>query len=505
MPASRQADWRWPALTLLLFAGLIALNPIGYRGGGADDWQYLQAARCWAEHGPCLPRDHWWGRWPLVAPMGALIAMFGENRITVGLVPLLAALGNLLLVARLGNRLFGAPAGWLAAMLFASTPVVLAQALDPTIDNIELFFILAGAALLSEAECRAALWRFGGAGLAFGLAFQARETSIAALPAVGLFLLLRARPFWPAALAFAAGFLAPLAVELLVYGLLTGDPLFRRHLSLAHTSLPSSEIAGTSPRDALPFFRWQLIAGWRHETGIHLHPLIDGPLEVLLNPKGGWTWLAAALAFAAFRTRLPQAQRSRAAAMLAIAAAHALLLIFVFSIDPKPRMMLVPQVAAALVLGGTIALLPRLFQALLLLARIVALATAYLFESRVTAGEVAARAWLAEHPGQVETAEATRRRLALVAQVEALPLADGSRPYLLVRTNRPCASARLRDLMPGALTPVREQPLGTISPVSGKYRALCLYQYSSPQAARALAAVYESRSPFSDEERKSPR
>ena len=61
-----------PILWLILglaFVGIVSINPIGFIGGGWDDWQYLDAARCWRAHGPCLPHNHWQGRWPVIAPI----------------------------------------------------------------------------------------------------------------------------------------------------------------------------------------------------------------------------------------------------------------------------------------------------------------------------------------------------------------------------------------------------------------------------------------------------
>src|SRR3954471_12277503 len=88
-------DWRRaPAIAFALTAMLaaLAINHAGYRGGGADDWHYLEAARCAAaQHGLCVPTSHWWTRFPLVAPMALVLAIGGESRLTVGIVPLLYA------------------------------------------------------------------------------------------------------------------------------------------------------------------------------------------------------------------------------------------------------------------------------------------------------------------------------------------------------------------------------------------------------------------------------
>ncbi|MDB5700626.1 MAG: hypothetical protein JWL66_825 [Sphingomonadales bacterium] len=68
-----------PLGLLLLTAVLLTLvNPIGYHGGGADDWYYLQAARCLVEtQGLCLPHTHWAARFPLILPMAAAIGTIG--------------------------------------------------------------------------------------------------------------------------------------------------------------------------------------------------------------------------------------------------------------------------------------------------------------------------------------------------------------------------------------------------------------------------------------------
>ena len=491
----------WPLATLLIFAALVAANPVGFRGGGGDDWQYLQAARCWAAEGaPCVPQDHWWGRWPLVAPLGGLIALLGETRFALALVPLGATLTCADLLAHLGNRLFGAPAGWLAAMLFLTAPVVLFEALDPAVGTLELAAILGGAALIVRAgqSQRRRDWLL--AGLAFGLAFQVRETSLATLPAAAFALWLLSKRTLPAALVFAAGFLAPLVVELLVMGLATGDPLFRRGLSLAHSGIASSEIANAASAGASPLFNPALIAGWEHETGIHLHWLVDGALDVLLNEKGGWTLLLALLAFAIGRRRLDPRKARLVEALLAAGILHGLILIFVFSIDPKPRMMLVPLAAAALALAPLLLALPRPWLGVTALARLAALLLGFLFVPRMGEGEAAARAWLAMLPaGSVETAEATRRRLGLVPEVQALPLADGTRPLLLVRTRDACDRAEILDLAPDALRGLAFARLGNANPLNGRQAALCLYRYASPAAARAFAAAHDETSPFTEE------
>ena len=108
----RTAYWRsgwW--IPLLIAVAVIAINPVGYMGGGADDFQYLQAARCWVEHGPCLPTSPWSGRWPVIAPVAVVLGTLGESRVTAAIAPALWWIGAIVALGVLGGRLFGRRTG----------------------------------------------------------------------------------------------------------------------------------------------------------------------------------------------------------------------------------------------------------------------------------------------------------------------------------------------------------------------------------------------------------
>ena len=128
------------AAAILLAYTLI--NPVGFLGGGMDDWQYLNAARCWVAHGPCLPYDHWQARWPLVAPLALAIRLIGENRFSVGLPSLIATIACLPPLAMIGNRLFAPPVGFGAMLIFLLVPSVAVELTDPNVEIIE-FALLA--------------------------------------------------------------------------------------------------------------------------------------------------------------------------------------------------------------------------------------------------------------------------------------------------------------------------------------------------------------------------
>src|SRR3954466_164748 len=144
-------DWRRPPASLIALAAMLvalAVNHAGYRGGGADDWHYLEAARCAAaQHGLCVPPSHWWARFPLVAPMALILAIGGESRLTVGIVPLLYAASAVVLFTMLVERRFGRAEAIVAGVLIATLPTVSLVLLQPNVDTAELAFTL-GALLL---------------------------------------------------------------------------------------------------------------------------------------------------------------------------------------------------------------------------------------------------------------------------------------------------------------------------------------------------------------------
>ena len=134
---SERKWWRPPAWLVALAAMLVALaiNHAGYRGGGADDWHYLEAARCAAaQHALCVPQNHWWARFPLVAPTAILLALGGEGRLTLGLVPLLYASAALILFTLLVERWFGRAAALLGGVLFAAMRAISFVLLQPNVD-----------------------------------------------------------------------------------------------------------------------------------------------------------------------------------------------------------------------------------------------------------------------------------------------------------------------------------------------------------------------------------
>ena len=92
---------------------------------------------------PCLAQTHWARRWPIVAPIALATGIWGEFRTTVALAPFAYTCATLMLMVFIGNRLFGRPSGYIAAVALALTPAYAIQTLQPAADGTELAWLLA--------------------------------------------------------------------------------------------------------------------------------------------------------------------------------------------------------------------------------------------------------------------------------------------------------------------------------------------------------------------------
>jgi 4-amino-4-deoxy-L-arabinose transferase-like glycosyltransferase len=483
-------------LLLLLALPVLAALPSGYQGGGGDDWHYLQAARCWNASGgwltggACLPTDHWQVRWPLIAPMALAIGWLGESRASVQLVPLLYALGALLLFSSLVERLFGRGAALAGGAVLLFTPAFAMTMVQPTINIVEIAFLLGfGAAALTALESGRARWAFA-AGLSLALAIASRETAVmTGLVAAGAGL------FLPAArrrlgIAAAAGAAVPILLEILLFAVRTGDPLRRAALALGHVAIPSKEFVGKAGPGGLPLFNPEVIGGWVPACGIDLHWAVNGPVNLIVHPHYGLTLLATfVLAIACGRSSLSDPQTRRRLVHLAWAGGLiAFLLIYGLAIDPKPRMFLLPLCAVAAICG---ALASRAWRdgrrALVLAFALLLPAKAILFllsGPDFAPAERLAAQWLAARPGEVAIPETTRRNLALVPAAAAAR-SDDAAPYVLDIRWSACSEAPL-----GAV--VEEYGFGASEPrflpPASPGLTMCLYR----RAPRAGWVQFES-------------
>lgn len=150
------------------------------------------------------------GRWSTVFPFGhPLLLSLGELVGAMWLVPALLAEFTAVLLFLVGRRLYGAGTAVVAAALFATSPFVMMQSSNFMSHSSAAFYLLAALALiLLPSRHRLPLAVL--AGVCFGLLFNTRPLSAAALtPAFALLLLAplvrREAQAWPRAGAFAAG------------------------------------------------------------------------------------------------------------------------------------------------------------------------------------------------------------------------------------------------------------------------------------------------------------
>ncbi|MCJ8191824.1 glycosyltransferase family 39 protein [Sphingomicrobium aestuariivivum] len=465
-----------------LLAFILIVNPVGYIGGAWDDWQYLNAARCWVENGPCLPGDHWQGRWPVIAPLALSTGLLGESRFAVGLPYLLAFLALCFLITRIGNRLAGPPIGWMVATLLLAIPAATIKMYQPSVEPIELA-LLAGSTL--------ALLHYGDrhdarpillSGLLLGLAFQVRETALLAALPLALGALALKAPVRHIALAVTA-FLLPLLVEMLVFGLQTGDPFHRRALSLGHTAVPSTELRG-EVAEGPPLFNSQLIANWRHVPGFRVHWLVDGPLNLFLNGAGGLTLLLNLFILPLAWKRLTGHDRSVIKWTTLVGLYFLFGLVYALAIDPKPRMLLVPLLCSSLIFAIQVRALwrggVRLAAATVVASVLLAGAFGIAVQREIRSIEPAIAKAIADHPGKIETDAETRRHLALVEGADRLLPLSSDAPELIVKVDIDCALWSER-LLGGKLEVVRVYPMGLVKRLPGELASnICHYRYREP-------------------------
>ncbi len=467
------------ALASLFALFCLWLNPVGYVGSGADDEHYLAAARCWVEAGgPCLPTDHWQTRWPVIAPVAAALALFGDSRASVAVGSSLS-FGLLLVgIAALGTRWFGWRAGVAALVAIAATPIVATFALTPNPNVTELAFQLLALTAATIAYRRgSARWAFVG-GMLAALAVATRNTSILFLGVSALAWLFLDKERRKPLLWAIGGLVAVLGAEMTAYAIATGDPLGRYTLALSHTGIPSTELPEGFDTSASPLFNPAYIAAWRREMGIELFWPIDGWLNVLAGQRLGPLLIAALFGTLLLRRRLSPETRTILARAALGTGLFIILLTWGLAVDPKARMFMSAGALAALTLGALVAARPDgrtalLGYALLAFHLILGLATIAAYPHSRN-GEAAAARWIAEHGEQVELFPGAVTYLTFLDGVADLPLQGSGQPMLIALTGGPCETAIVDQ--PGYGPTARVIDRADQGPATSA--ELCLFEYA---------------------------
>lgn len=430
-PFLRGSQGRWrtlqftvPPLAILLGVAviLVSINPVGYRGGGSDDWHYLQAARCAVEaQSLCLPHTHWAARFPFVLPLATALKLFGESRATLAIVAQFFGLASLTLFWLVMKRQFDGKTATLAGFAMLATPLFSLLMTSIGVDIVE-FCAMMGALFCIQSAVRnqRRVWATA-AGMLIGIAVLSRATSLILIP-VAAIAFLAFPPYRRHILPVVIGAVCVLGCEAAAYAWVTGNPLYGWQLALGHAQLSSTEISTPLAIGESPLFNRQLIAGWKPAAGIHLHWTVDGLVNLLFNSTVNITLLGALGLLAVERQRA-----GKASWLLALVAGlYFCVLTYALAIDPKPRMFM-PVVAAACAIIGL--QLRPLWQGrarwpiAIAFAVMLTVSAATIWDSYgLQSAEPVIAAWSAEAPEQTKTDDITSTSMTLVPSLRALPV-----------------------------------------------------------------------------------
>ena len=239
--------------TLVIMAAAVILYlasaTLTWRGlGDWDALHYINGAFNWYETGLFLGDNHWHLRYPMVVPIAGSFAIFGPSEWAATLPNLAYAIALIVISTIWGLRYLGPAAGTCFALLVATSPALVLQPLEIEIRGPEIFFsALALWLFLTGMDRDKGANRLILAGVAAGAAWLCREVAGYLLPTfvlAGLLFAPKGRR-WPSMTIPALSFLAVLVVELAVYWLAAGDPLYRYKIDLGHgANIPGTEFAG---------------------------------------------------------------------------------------------------------------------------------------------------------------------------------------------------------------------------------------------------------------------
>lgn len=269
LPSAATAARPWSVALVLLLALLLR---VFFAAGisGNDDLSVANSAIGILDHGIALPGGHYAARFGLTLPLAAIFRIAGVGVPQLVVLPLAISLAGVWLAWWLGSRLFDPLAGLIAAQVLAFYPL--------DVEFSGLFFpdLIQGVAMAGAAACAL---EFGGqrrgpasavaAGALWAYAYYVKIDA-----AVLVFVLLLA--FGLGYLRFSRLVLAGLTalvlvgVELVAYGVLTGDPLY--HMALERRAANEVLAAGMDYRQLFTYPKAMFLTVY--ETGAHFYLLL---------------------------------------------------------------------------------------------------------------------------------------------------------------------------------------------------------------------------------------
>lgn len=227
-------------LRAAFFVGLVSGDP-------QDDGVYYNNAFALSTEGPAYleryrnlppdflanPIDQFHVRPMVTYPIAATFVLLGPGEVQATLWTLLCSLLTIVVVYRIGFVMHGRGVGFVAALLCAFYPLEVINGTRILSDVQVGLFTSLGLLLLIEGALRGRLVFYVLAGAAAGGAYLANGRGLAVLAVLlcgAALQWLWRRADWRAPVSVAGGFAAVFALEVMAYGLTTGDPLLSYHI-----------------------------------------------------------------------------------------------------------------------------------------------------------------------------------------------------------------------------------------------------------------------------------
>jgi 4-amino-4-deoxy-L-arabinose transferase-like glycosyltransferase len=301
------------ALALVFIAIALAAGWIGYLS--TDDFFYALAADRWLHAPPFLGNTHWMLRHTIVFPMAVAQAVFGRGEISLAAPMLFYGLGLLGLNSYGLWRIVGWQAGLIAPVLLACIPAFTWGASAAVTDVPEAFYITASlwafyAATRAGLVPRQKAGFYLLSGMLAGLGFITRETAAALLVAYLLLFMTGygERRFY---VVMAIGFFLITGSDELYLWLMSGDPLWRLHVTLRGVAADSPYTPG-----------FHAPAGVADPFGIYRHGrALQAILTLFASPNIGFLPMLAVPAAVCLSWRRPAGEAGRVVGLFVLLAA----------------------------------------------------------------------------------------------------------------------------------------------------------------------------------------
>lgn len=335
------------AVIFVAVAAFLAISWIGFYGG--DDWEYFEAARQWLAKGWFLGDTHWEVRHTHVLSIAASFAIFGPGEIQLILPTVIYFLLTLLSVYYFLNRFISRKAALISCLLLTSTPIMIFITTMTRPGMTEAFFVVLSFVLFWIAPRGAMPGKMMLlAGIAAGLAWITRETTIALLIVYSIFFLAGWRISRPYYWIMAAGFIAVLICDAGYSTVMSGDPLYRyKTIISSHSAELSKNVDAQAPLLGVG----EAVSS--APGNISVHWLIDPLAAILVNQEFGLLfWFAIPIgAWLCFSPGVNPLHREAARFLALLALVWFVMVSYGLGLREQPRYYAVPAIAAAALIG----------------------------------------------------------------------------------------------------------------------------------------------------------